>query len=748
MSAHPELLSEHLADLRKSGLSDETIAAMRCRSLDPGELTAALGCTLTGVKSALAIPYLDDTISSLASPPPPFARYKLFPPVRDKNGKDKMRYAQPAGSGVHLYILPAVRLAFANTKIRFYWTEGEKKAARATQEGLHCAGLGGLWNWLESGTADGIAELDAIAHVQRDEIIVPDSDVWTRPDLLRAVYAFGRELEARGARVSVPILPSSDGGKVGLDDFLVAKGAGAFRELESIPLRDSAFTKQREWYPGWKASRTKLAAVDAKQAQGGTLTFTDPEPWPSPVEGNMLLTELAATYRRYVVMPPAAAEALALWTVHTYCVLPCFDSPYVSVSGPTMRCGKTRTLEMAECVVHRPLLTTAMTAATLFRTIEVHQPTLLIDEKDADPRMKEELRGLLNAGNRAGSRVPRCVGDTNEVRWFSVFCPKAIAGIGRLHGTTEDRSIPIRLRRRTALEPLERFRRDRVHAACELLRRMATRWAQDNLEALREADPAASSQLNDRAADNWRSLLAIADLAGGDWSKRARLAAVVLSGEDPTADDDIGVQLLADLRGIFGGEAHASTEALLAGLNAMADRPWPEWSHGKPLTARGLARLLKPFGIGPKTVRLSPTNTPKGYDRADFEDAFSRYLPAEKATAPQPAPAQEKGEVPHPPPRGECGPSVNATSPYSDKACGGVADGNGASHRDSCDDPSCHGCASVAFEAVARVFPGARVAPPESCDRMPELAEEVRCAVGFSYGDGEPGTWDVVRRGR
>ena len=66
-------------------------------------------------------------------------------------------------------------------------------------------------------------------------VIVPDSDVWTRPDLLQPVFALGKELEGRGAKVAVLKLPSgSDGTKVGLDDYLCANSLEAFRSLRTF----------------------------------------------------------------------------------------------------------------------------------------------------------------------------------------------------------------------------------------------------------------------------------------------------------------------------------------------------------------------------------------------------------------------------------------------------------------------------------------------------------------------------------
>lgn len=190
----------HVLDLRKSGLNNKMILAMGVYSVTAAGLAAELGRLMKGVVSALMIPYPPIKGTKVT-----FKRAKLFPPVLNQRGH-KMRYAQAKASGVHLYVLPAVAAVLNDPTVPLYWTEGEKKAAKATQEGFYCVGLGGLWNWLKKGTAEGIAEIDAINHVDREEFIVPDSDVWTRPDLLRAVYALGKELEDRGATVRVVML--------------------------------------------------------------------------------------------------------------------------------------------------------------------------------------------------------------------------------------------------------------------------------------------------------------------------------------------------------------------------------------------------------------------------------------------------------------------------------------------------------------------------------------------------------------
>jgi len=171
----------------------------------------------------------------------------------------------------------------------------------------------------------------------------------------------------------------------------------------------------------------------------------------------------------------------------------------------------------------------------------------------------------------------------------------------------------------------------------ELARRCA-RFALDNGAAIGKARPDIPDCLNDRAQDNWEPLLAIADASGGHWPRLARTVAVALSGgaDDDSADDSRGAQLLTDLRRYFEGGNAASypTETLLRYLHGIDEAPWATFTKaGKPMTARHLARLLRPYKILPRSVRVaetartSATDTPKGYHVADFADAFSRYLP-------------------------------------------------------------------------------------------------------------------------
>jgi len=288
--------------------------------------------------------------------------------------------------------------------------------------------------------------------------------------------------------------------------------------------------------------------------------------------------------------------------------------------------------------------------------------------------------------------VIRCVGEDAEARAFAVFGPAAIAAIGRLPGTIEDRAIVVRMARAKRAERPEPIRAAAEVEGAELARRCA-RWVADHTDRLRDADPALPAGLFNRAADNWRPLFAIAEAAGGGWPERLAKAAAALAPDDTDAEGR-GVQLLSDIKAIFDKrEADKLSSAdLCEALAADATGPWADYKHGKPIGQAQLARVLKPFGIIPNSVRIG-TATPKGYERAAFAEAWSRYLPASEdatpagggnraATPPQPAgnlgffPYQPTTETSHVAER-------KAEKPACAETCGGVAASNPPPWRDA-----------------------------------------------------------------
>lgn len=345
-----------------------------------------------------------------------------------------------------------------------------------------------------------------------------------------------------------------------------------------------------------------------------------------------ILDDVAAFLRRYVVFPIAAqVVAVALWIAHTHLVEQFDTTPYLWIHSPEKRSGKSRLLDLLELVVARAWLAILPTEATAYRKIAADHPTLLLDEIDAvfgpKARDHEGLRALLNAGHRQGASVPRCVGPPHSIRiqQFAVYGAKALAGLGQVPDTVGDRSIPIRLARRLSTDPVGRFRRRDVAPIGYAIQARLAAWA-DRTD-LQEARPEIPEALDDRAADGWESLLAIADLAGGRWPERARGAALELHADPEGLEQSDGIRLLADLQMIFedqGGEA-AFTVDLLADLGALEESPWGEYRGAKALSAHQLARLLRPYGVRPKTVWIAGVSA-KGYRRAGLQDAWERYL--------------------------------------------------------------------------------------------------------------------------
>ena len=190
------------------------------------------------------------------------------------------------------------------------------------------------------------------------------------------------------------------------------------------------------------------------------------------------------------------------------------------------------------------------------------------------------------------------------------------------------------MRRRLPDEDVDRFRSDRIDDLEDFARKVA-RWAKDHLEELGgEEDPELPNGLHDRAADNWRPLLTIADQVGGSWPKRARQVALLLSGD---ADDtSLSVQLIADIRRVFQAKDvdRLSSKELCSELQKMEDRPWEDWNDGSGITQSQLAKRLNPFDISPRSIRIDG-ETPKGYMLKWFGDAFNRYPPSQSATPQQ-----------------------------------------------------------------------------------------------------------------
>jgi len=226
----------------------------------------------------------------------------------------------------------------------------------------------------------------------------------------------------------------------------------------------------------------------------------------------------------------------------------------------------------------------------------------------ARAKSQRKFEGLLNAGYRRGAMVGRCVivGKTIETVESQSFCAVALAGLGWLPDTLMGRSIIIRMRRRGPQEKVEPLRRREWAAAGEVLQDRPAAWAAPLIDDMKKARPEMPLGVEDRAADCWEPLLAVADAAGGHWPDIARAAAVALVASARDANPSMGILLLEHCRTVFGDADRLPSEQLLLHLHDLPESPWRN-VKGKPLDDRGLAYRLRKYEIKPKVIRFGLT---------------------------------------------------------------------------------------------------------------------------------------------
>ena len=462
----------------------------------------------------------------------------------------------------------------------------------------------------------------------RDVYILPDNDA---PGRQHAEHV-ARNLDpvAKSVRiVELPGLPH----KGDVSNWLESDSAGVklAKLAAAAPL----------WEPTIEAKAGKRARCHRAE---GAAPFDVSEPAIPRVdrdEGAALLEDVQKFLSRFVAYPSDHAQvAHVLWIAHAHLMGAWESTPRIAFLSPEPASGKSRALEVSDLLVPDPVHAVNVTPAYLFRKVgsEDGPPTILFDEIDTvfGPKAKEneDLRALLNSGHRRGAVAGRCVmrGSTVITEEIPSYSAVALAGLGWLPDTIMTRSVIVRMRRRAPDERIEPFR-CREHAPeGEALRRRLVGWAATVLEEATAARPQMPAGVEDRNADCWEALLAVADIAGGPWPERARAAAVALVAQAHEAEPSLGIRLLADLRTVFGNEQQLTTKRILSELYLIEDAPWGDLK-GKPLSDSQLARRLKQYGVKSKVIRVGDA-TPRGYTRADLYDVWRRYLPSSQAGEP------------------------------------------------------------------------------------------------------------------
>jgi hypothetical protein len=358
-------------------------------------------------------------------------------------------------------------------------------------------------------------------------------------------------------------------------------------------------------------------------------------------DGTMLLDEVHAFLCAYVAFPsPAAAVAVTLWAAHTHLAAQFESTPRLALVSPEKQCGKSRVLELLELLCASAETLSDASPAYLYRRIGAGQVTILLDEADAiwkrgkSDETAEALRSIVNAGHRRSATIGQVEmnGQAAKLTRFRCYAPAAIAGIGNLPDTIMDRAVVVRMRRRAPGQRIRDYRERTTRPEGDVLRELLAAWAADVAEYVGDPWPQMPPGVADRPADVWEPLLAIAELAGGDWPKQAAeaCAAFVAGARDDTAS--LGTRLLADLWDVFGDAPQLFTQTILDRLHALGESPWADWSYGKPFSARDLADMLKEHQVKSHQLRIGEDSR-KGYRRADLEDPWARYLPQGSETS-------------------------------------------------------------------------------------------------------------------
>ena len=374
---------------------------------------------------------------------------------------------------------------------------------------------------------------------------------------------------------------------------------------------------------------------------------------PVPVDAAALLDDVRAALTRFVILPSdATTDAVVLWIAATHVQPAWAHAPRLVIRAPEKRCGKSRLLDVIEATCHEPLITVNASAAAVYRAIGTDDPpTLLVDEADTifgskkSAEANEDLRGLLNAGHQRNRPAIRYDASTHRVEHIPTFAMAALAGIGHVPDTIEDRAVIVRMRRRGPGETVHPYRHRRDRPPLTELAAALRAWLRAHVDQLADAMP--PMPVEDRAADTWEPLVAVADLAAGHWPHRARTAAELLTAEH---EDDGGAVptatvLLADCRGAFGDAAALPTEELLNRLRHDPEAPWGEYGPAG-LTARRLGILLAEYGIRSANIRFPDGTQRKGFSRLDFADAWSRYCPVPSHPSQPHPPSSERDGLP------------------------------------------------------------------------------------------------------
>jgi hypothetical protein len=328
-----------------------------------------------------------------------------------------------------------------------------------------------------------------------------------------------------------------------------------------------------------------------------------------------VLDRIVKELSQYVVASDDVYTTIALWAAHTHLVhhpvVKLTVSPRLAIQAKDASSGKTITLEAVGCLVQRPRMAASVTASSVFRSIAATKPVYLIDEADQvlkHPDRNPELVAILNASHRRKSAFIERSVPLPDGQWvverFDVWCTMALASIGELPRTQQERSVVVHLDKALA-EDVKEHLEDGESVEFAALRRLLAAWAKDLGELPRPVLPAILTKQAGRVADNWRPLLAVAQLAGERWRKRAEDA--VLAAINAERRLSPVQRLLISIRRAFTPPItyghddkeitpkpidRLETKDLLPKLIADRSEEWDTANRGRPITQYWLRENL------------------------------------------------------------------------------------------------------------------------------------------------------------
>jgi hypothetical protein len=337
-----------------------------------------------------------------------------------------------------------------------------------------------------------------------------------------------------------------------------------------------------------------------------------------PIDGAKLLDQIMQPFSFHLSLDDGGPETFTLYSAFTYAIDLATYAPRLHLRSPTPGCGKSTALDVLANLVRDPNPVSEITRAGLIRATDAGY-CQLIDEADHSVAGQRALYAVLNSGWFRPYAWVEQMG-----KRFRTFSSMVFGGIGRLSSTLEDRCIVLRMEKAAGLP---KFRTTHAAPLHELGRKTA-RFIVENTDLLQVYEPPMPDGLTARQENNWSMLIAIADIAGGEWPVRARQACLRLTSD--TAEPSPLEGLLRDIQMVWPDNApKIKSSDLVARLQNLEGHPWATLNPTQLAThlrgfSDGHGGIIEPnehrFGTGVAAPNM------RGYEFWQFASAFERYV--------------------------------------------------------------------------------------------------------------------------